>query len=46
MIAVVWKGGEESGFGSRLAAERFIRLVCKRLAPDLTFSINETHGVQ
>lgn len=46
MIAVVWEGGEEKGFGSRLAAENFIRIICKKIAPHLAFSINETHGVQ
>jgi hypothetical protein len=45
MIAVTWKGGEEKGFGSRLAAENFIRLICKKIAPNLAFSINETHSV-
>ncbi len=45
MIAVMWEGGEEKGFGSREAAERFIKLVCKKIAPNLTFSISETHSV-
>jgi hypothetical protein len=43
MISVKWKGGEETGFSSRKAAELFIERVCKRIAPDLTFSISETH---
>jgi len=46
MIAVIWEGGEETGFGSMLAAERFIDLICKKIAPNLAFSINETHAVQ
>jgi hypothetical protein len=45
MIAVVWEGGEEKGFGSRATAQRFIDLICKKIAPNLTFSISETHSV-
>jgi hypothetical protein len=42
MLAVKWKGGEETGFGSRKAAESFIENVCKKLAPDKTYTIHET----
>jgi hypothetical protein len=42
MIAVQWKGGEEKGFSSRKAAERFIERIGKKLAPNKSFSITES----
>jgi hypothetical protein len=45
MIAVMWEGGEEKGFGSYSAAGRFVDRICKKIAPNLTFSIKETHSV-
>ncbi len=43
MIAVMWEGGQEPGFSSRSAAEMYIEKVCKKIAPEKTFSIQETH---
>jgi hypothetical protein len=45
MLAVKWKGGEETGFSSQKAAEQFIERVCKKLAPEKTYSIRETEQI-
>ncbi len=44
MITVIWEGGEEPGFSSRSAAEMYIEKVCKKIAPEKAFSIQETHS--
>jgi hypothetical protein len=38
-IAVEWKGGMVKGFRSKEDAERFISYICKKMAPDLKYSI-------
>ena len=39
LISVEWKGGKVRGFRSKKAAERFIVHVCRRIAPDLNYSV-------
>ena len=38
-IAVEWDGGIVRGFKSVQEAERFIKHVCKKTAPDIEYSI-------
>jgi hypothetical protein len=39
MIQVSWNNGKESGFLSREAAERFMKVICKKVAPEKEYSI-------
>lgn len=39
-ISVEWDVGMETGFASRMEAERFIERVCKKTAPELDFKVN------
>ncbi|MDD5617341.1 MAG: hypothetical protein PHH85_14195 [Candidatus Methanoperedens sp.] len=38
-IAVEWNGGTVKGFRSKEDAERFISHICKKMAPDIKYSI-------
>jgi hypothetical protein len=38
-ISVEWNGGKVRGFGSKQEAERFIKRICKKNAPNLKYSI-------
>ncbi len=38
-ITVEWEGGVVRGFTSIAEAERYIKNVCKRIAPDRKYSI-------
>ncbi len=38
-LIVEWNGGMATGFTSKKEAERFIKHVCRKTAPDLNYSI-------
>ena len=38
-IVVEWKTGIVKGFRSEIEAERYINQICKKVAPDMDFSI-------
>jgi len=39
-IVVEWKTGIVKGFRSEVEAERYINHICKKVAPDMDFSIS------
>lgn len=39
-IVVEWKTGIVKGFRSEVEAERYINLICKKVAPNMDFSIS------
>ena len=46
-VIVEWDKGMATGFASKQEAERFIKHVCRKTAPDLDYSIysvNKTRG--
>ncbi|MGZ7069016.1 MAG: hypothetical protein ACXVHT_11985 [Methanobacterium sp.] len=38
-ISVEWNGGKIKGFGTKQEAERFIKCICKKTAPNLKYRI-------
>jgi hypothetical protein len=38
-ISVEWNGGKVRGFKSKQEAERFIKSICKKTAPNLKYSV-------
>ena len=39
-IVVEWKTGIVKGFRSEVEAERYINHICKKVAPDMDFSVS------
>jgi hypothetical protein len=38
-VSVEWNGGKIKGFGTKQEAERFIKRICKKIAPNLKYRI-------
>ena len=45
-VIVEWDKGMATGFASKKEAERFIKHICRRTAPDLDYSIYSVTNTQ
>ena len=45
-VIVEWDSGSATGFASKQEAERFIKHICKKTAPNLDYSIYSLNNIK